>query len=135
MSNCNRRLMNAIYVEPLAASVEEYLDAIMWHPFHMFYTIVKSFCFSQYVCMQCLNYYLFKTFVCTLRELVACLKFCSAESFNLVAVVVTMLSIFFCQMKMMVRETFTQTQCLKRWVYLFEGDKMPEDLLLSWLLG
>jgi len=32
-------------------------------------------------------------------------------------------------MKMMVRETFTQ--CLKRWVYLFEGDKPLEDLLMS----
>ncbi|KAG2652820.1 hypothetical protein PVAP13_1NG382219 [Panicum virgatum] len=33
-------------------------------------------------------------------------------------------------MKMMVRETFTQ--CLKRWVYLFEGDKLLEDLLISY---
>ncbi|KAG0534840.1 hypothetical protein BDA96_04G314400 [Sorghum bicolor] len=32
-------------------------------------------------------------------------------------------------MKMMVRETFAQ--CLKRWVYPFEGDKSLEDLLMS----
>ncbi|PNT69175.1 hypothetical protein BRADI_3g50715v3 [Brachypodium distachyon] len=30
-------------------------------------------------------------------------------------------------MKMMIRETFTQ--CLKRWVYLLQGDKTLGDLL------
>ena len=40
MQNCNGRLEFVIYLKLLAASVEKYLGAIMWHPFRMFYMVV-----------------------------------------------------------------------------------------------
>jgi hypothetical protein len=94
MRNCNGRLEFVIYLDLLAASVEEYLDAIMWHPFRMFYTIVdhslESICLDAMLKLSFLSFFafLFETPVCIWRELHACLNFCSTENFNLVAVVV-----------------------------------------------
>jgi hypothetical protein len=64
-----------MYLALLVASVEEYLDAIMWRPFLMFSTVIDSSLLhlSQYVCVQCLNYRLCMSalFLAFLRLLVA----------------------------------------------------------------
>jgi hypothetical protein len=83
-------------LELLATSVEEYLDAIMWRPFLMFYPVLD--CLLESICLHTMLKFLFmqaallycggifETPGCTLS--VCFLDFCIQQSFDLVAIVV-----------------------------------------------